>query len=102
MACFLLESNRSGFECVGPQVRLEPVAYEGMRPYDRAVSKLQVLTLLDVGSTPENPEPSSPSLKWWRRRELKARNSCEFLNDSDLLLPFVRVIVRVAWDGSVK
>jgi len=55
------------------KVRLEPVANEGRRSYYRAVSSLQVLALLDVGPTPDGPEPGSTSLKWWRRRELNPR-----------------------------
>lgn len=41
------------------KIRLDLVANEGTRPYYRAVSKLQVLALLDVGPTPEDPEPGS-------------------------------------------
>ncbi len=55
------------------KIRLEPVVSEAARPYYRAISKLQVLALLDVGPTPEDPEPGSTSLKWWRRRELNPR-----------------------------
>ena len=55
------------------KIRLEPVANEGGRAYYRAVSKLQVLALLDVGPTPEDPEPGSTCLQWWRRRELNPR-----------------------------
>ncbi len=55
------------------KIRLDPMAREGMRSYYRAVSNLQVLALLDVGSTPEDPEPGSNSLQWWRRRELNPR-----------------------------
>ena len=51
------------------KIRLEPVANEGIRPYYRAVSKLQVLALLDVGLTPEDPESGSTSLKWWTRSQ---------------------------------
>ena len=76
------------------KIRLKPVANEGGRSYYRAVSKLQILALLDVGLTPEDPEPGSTSLKWWRRRELNPRNSCEFLNDFELHPRFVRVVVR--------
>jgi len=55
------------------RIRLEPVTPEAGRPYYRAVSNLQVLALLDVGPTPEDPDPGSTSLKWWRRRELNPR-----------------------------
>lgn len=43
---------------------------------------------------PEQPVLTWMDEKWWRRRELKARISCEFLNDFALLLQFVRVLVR--------
>ena len=55
------------------RARLEPVTPEGGRPHYRAISNLQVLALLDVGSTPEGPDPSSTSLQWWRRRESNPR-----------------------------
>jgi len=55
------------------KIRLEPVTPEGGRVYYRAISNLQVLALLDVGTTPEDPGPGSTSLKWWRRRELNPR-----------------------------
>ena len=40
---------------------------DGQRWYETlvpGVSKLQVLALLEAASTPEDPEPGSPSLKW--------------------------------------
>lgn len=55
------------------KIRLEPVARERERSYYRAISNLQVFALLDIGPTPEDPEPGSTSLKWWRRRELNPR-----------------------------
>ena len=55
------------------KIRLEPVKPDFGRPYYRAISNLQVLALLDVGPTPEDPEPGSTSLQWWRRRELNPR-----------------------------
>jgi len=55
------------------KIRLDPVAREGGRAYYRAVSKLQVLALLDVQPGPEGPEPGSTHLSWWRRRELNPR-----------------------------
>ena len=55
------------------RIRLEPMAREGLRSYYRAVTNLQVLALLDMGPTPEDPELGSNSLQWWRRRESNPR-----------------------------
>ena len=89
-------SRARGRVAVAFLIKLEPVANEGVRPYYRAVSKPQVLALLDVGPKPEDPEPGSRSLNCWRRRELNPWDSCESLNVFELLPWFVRVVVRVA------
>ncbi len=55
------------------KIRLEPVTREGGRPYYRALSNVQVLALLDIGPTPDDPEPGANSFHWWRRRESNPR-----------------------------
>jgi len=55
------------------KIRLEPVTPEGGKPYYRALSNLQVLALLDIAPTPDDPEPGANSFHWWRRRESNPR-----------------------------
>ena len=63
------------------KIRLEPTQGDIGRPYYRAVSKLQVLALLEdlpgegsgdsAGET--TSEGGSTSFRWWRRRESNPR-----------------------------
>ena len=55
------------------RIRLEPVRPDIGRPYFRAVSKLQPLTLLEMDGSPEASEEGSNPLHWWRRRESNPR-----------------------------
>ena len=63
------------------QIRLEPTQGDLGRPYYRAVSKLQVLALLEdlpeerrePGDQRTPPEGGSTSFRWWRRRESNPR-----------------------------
>jgi len=55
------------------RIRLEPVQPDIGRPYLRAVSKLQVLSLLEIGPVPGSPDTGSSHLRWWRRWESNPR-----------------------------
>ena len=55
------------------QVELEPTQGDIGRPYHVARTSLDVLSLLAPPPGQGDPEGSSNSLRWWRRRESNPR-----------------------------
>jgi hypothetical protein len=48
------------------EIRLEPVTPEIGRPYYRATTSLDILTLVEADPVPAEAETGSTALRWWR------------------------------------
>ena len=51
------------------------------RPYERALSDLDVLAIVENDPDSTDPEPGSNSLQWWRRRESNSGRKSLTFND---------------------